>query len=51
MSIHYGDWPREVMRGLELSMKFTSGLHVNFKNCVSRMEVYISSLVNMLDNW
>ncbi|CAB4310965.1 unnamed protein product [Prunus armeniaca] len=51
MSIHYGDCLREAVRGQKLSMKFTSGLHVSFKNYVSAMEAYISGSVNTFDGW
>ncbi|CAB4280552.1 unnamed protein product [Prunus armeniaca] len=32
-------------------MKFTSGLHVSFKNYVSAMEAYLSGSVSTFDGW
>lgn len=51
MSTLYGDCQKKVVRGSGLNMKFTSGLRASFKNSVSEMEGYISSLVNILGSW
>lgn len=51
MSIHYGDFLKEVLREQKKNMKFTLEVQIDFRSYVSKIEEYILSLVNILGSW